>query len=547
MATVAGEPTDPVIQGSEDSLTIGRILEHGVRRSQGQEIVYAGRNRFTYQEFGNRVVRLAAALAGLGVKRGDVVGVMDWDSHRYLECFFAIPMMGAVLHTINVRLSPEQILYTINHAEDTILLVNSEFAPLLERIWDRVDAGKRLVLIQEELGAHALDVEGEYEALLAAANSNYQFPPLPEHTRATTFYTTGTTGLPKGVYFSHRQIVLHTIATCATLAGTGHGRFSSDDVYLPLTPLFHVHAWGLPYVATMLGVKQIYPGRYEPARLLLLAVAERVTFSHCVPTLLRMLLDCAAAHEISLRGWKILIGGAALSRTLALRAMQQGVDVCCGYGMSETGPILTTSHIEPPMEKWDMERQVEIRCKAGRPLPLVDLRIVDEDMTDLPHDGISQGEIVVRAPWLTAGYLKDVAASAALWRGGWLHTGDIAVIEPDGYVKITDRLKDVIKSGGEWISSLDLEDLLHRHPSVAEVAVIGVPDPVWTERPLAIVVVKSGHCIQSDDLKAHLSKFVDDGLLSKFGIPNRIAFVDAIPKTSVGKLDKKCLREQYGG
>jgi fatty-acyl-CoA synthase len=314
---------------------------------------------------------------------------------------------------------------------------------------------------------------------------------------------------------------------------------------MPLTPMFHVHAWGLPYVATLLGVKQVYPGRYVPQHLCALIAAEHVTFSHCVPTLLQMLLTHAEAQGESLRGWKVLLGGAALPKALAVKALQCGIDVSCGYGMSETCPIVTTSHLDPHMEQWDVERQVELRCKAGRPVPLVELRIVYEGMNDVPHDGVSQGEIVLRAPWLTLGYAKDECGSAALWHGGWLHTGDIGVIDELGYVKIADRLKDVIKSGGEWVSSFDLEDLIQRHPAVAEVAVIGVPDPLWMERPLAVVVVKQGHSVQDHEIKAELAQGVGQGLLSKYGVPDRVVFVDALPKTSVGKLDKKLLRQRY--
>lgn len=541
------ERTDALPVGNEPSLTIGKILDHGVRRAPDQQIVYSDQRRFTYRELRERVSRLAAALTALGVERGDTVGVMDWDSHRYLECFFAIPMMGAVLHTINVRLSPEQILYTINHAEDDILIVNGEFLPILEQIGDRLRPAKKLVVIGDikPEADRSIETLGEYEALLSAASSAFDFPIFDESTPATMLYTTGTTGLPKGVRFSHRQIVLHTLATRGALAGPGHGRFNEGDVYMPLTPMFHVHAWGLPYVATLLGVKQVYPGRYVPRHLCALIATEHVTFSHCVPTLLQMLLTHAEAQEENLRGWKVLLGGAALPKALAVKALQLGIDVCCGYGMSETCPIVTTSHLDPHMEQWDIERQVELRCKAGRPVPMVELRIVDEATNDVPHDGICRGEIVLRAPWLTRGYVKDEGGSAALWRGGWLHTGDIGVVDGLGYVKIVDRLKDVIKSGGEWVSSSDLEDLIQGNPAVAEVAVIGVPDPLWSERPLAVVVVKHGYKLQARDLKAQLAELVSKGVLSKYGVPERVVFVDAIPKTSVGKLDKKLLRQQY--
>ena len=529
-------------------LLIKRLLATGVERAPQQHIVYAERTRQTYCEFARRVARLAAGLASLGVRHGDTVAVMDWDTHRYLECFFAVPMMGAVLHTVNIRLSPEQILYTINHAEDDVILVNAEFVPVLESIWDRVEAGKTLVLLNDgERGlATPLAFAAEYEALLARSSADFDFADFDEDTRATTFYTTGTTGLPKGVYFSHRQLVLHTLALRGTLAGEGQGRFGGADVYMPISPMFHVHAWGMPYLATTLGVKQIYPGRYVPEQLVELLQREKVSFSHCVPTILQMVLNCASAKGIRLAGWTVVVGGAALTRSLARQALDMGIDVFAGYGMSETGPVLTLAQLEPHMQAWDLERQVQTRCKAGRPIPMVDLRIVDESMHEVPRDGKSQGEIVVRAPWLSQGYLKDEANSGKLWQGGWLHTGDIAVMAEDGFVKITDRLKDVIKTGGEWISSLDLEDLIMRCPGVAEAAVIGVPDPKWTERPLAVIAPKPGHELSQAQVKAHLGDLAARGVISKYGVPDRIVFVEALPKTSVGKLDKKALRGRYG-
>jgi fatty-acyl-CoA synthase len=531
----------------DSPLLIGSLLRSGVSRAPQQEIIYADLRRMTYRDLAERVARLASGLAGLGVEPGDTVAVMDWDTARYLECFFAVPMMGAVLHTINVRLSPEQILYTINHAEDDVILVNSEFLPLLQQIWRRVKPGKQLVLLGEggQRPETSLPIAAEYEGLLAESDRHYGFPELDENTRATTFYTTGTTGLPKGVYFSHRQLVLHTLAGRAALTGTGHGRLNEEDVYMPITPMFHVHGWGIPYLATMLGVKQVYPGRYHPDTLCELLRGEKVSFSHCVPTILQMILATAAAKKIDLSGWKVIIGGAAFPQALARQALEMGVDAFTGYGMSETCPVLTLSHLQPHMESWGIDRQVELRCKTGRPIPLVELRIVDEAMNDVPHDGVSQGEVVVRAPWLTQGYLKDPANSETLWAGGWLHTGDIAVIDEAGYLKITDRIKDVIKSGGEWVSSLDLEDLILQHPAVVEAAVIGVPDPRWTERPLAVVVAQPGEWIGEAEIKAHLQGFAARGIISKYGVPERVVFVDALPKTSVGKLDKKVLRQQY--
>ena len=527
-------------------LSIGQILDQGVARAPAQEIVYADSRRHSYATLAERVNRLAAALAALGVVPGSTVAIMDWDSHRYLECFFAVPMMGAVLHTVNVRISPEQVLYTINHAADDVILVNAEFLPLLEQIHAKIRPGVKFVLINDGPAAPASTIEfaGEYESMLDAATPAYDFPALDEDTRATTFYTTGTTGLPKGVYYSHRQLVLHTMNVAHALAHAPHASFGARDVYMPITPMFHVHAWGLPYVATLLGVKQVYPGRYVPDVLLGLIAREGVTFSHCVPTILQMMLASPALRDGGLRGWKVVIGGSALPLPLARAAVERGVDVIGGYGMSETCPILTLAHLTPALLAADVEQSLPVRCKAGRPIPFVELRIVDANMNDVAHDGASQGEVVVRSPWLTQGYLDEPERSEELWRGGWLHTGDVGVIDADGYLKIVDRIKDVVKTGGEWVSSLDIEDLILRVPGVAEAAVIGVPDDKWGERPVAFVVARAGHDeeLREEAIRDHIAAFAGQGTISKYAVPDRVYFVDAIPKTSVGKLDKKVIR-----
>lgn len=546
---MSNQPMTRAESAFDQPLLVASILESGLRTAPEQEIVNADKSRYTYRELGERVHRLANALKDLGVKPGDTVAVMEWDTPRYLECFFAIPMMGAVIHTINVRLSPEQVLYTINHAKDDVILINREFLPLLESVWDKVETVKTLVLLESEEGPQetTLPIDGEYEALLSQAASEYDFPILDENTVASTFYTTGTTGLPKGVYFSHRQLVMHTLAARSATAGVGHGRFNQDDVYMPITPMFHVHAWGVPFVATMLGVKQVYPGRYVPETLLKLLLTEKVTFSHCVPTIMQMLLTAEAAKDIQFNGWKVIIGGSALPKPMAKAALERGIDIFTGYGMSETCPILTLSYLMPHMEEWDLDAQAEIRSLTGRPVPFVNIRIVDENMNDMPHDGKSQGEVVVRAPWLTQGYVNDPENSAQLWAGGWLHTGDIGVIDENGYLKITDRIKDVIKTGGEWISSLDLEALILQHPQVAECAVIGIADEKWGERPLALVVSKPGEEVEAESIRNLVAEFAEKGMISRYGIPENIKFVESLPRTSVGKLDKKVMRAEQGG
>lgn len=546
-------PDDLVVAtGAHDyPLTLDHLLHTPLTCSPSREIVDGGRGRLDYRELRRRIGRLAAGLASLGVKPGATIAVMDWDSTRYLECFFAIPMMGAVLHTINVRLSPEQILYTVNHAEDDVIILHEEFIPLIRQIGDRFERAPKLVLLRDDGDAAAPgpgpDFAADYESLLDRGGEGYDFPELDERSRATTFYTTGTTGGPKGVWYTHRQLVLHTLGALGALAsGGGHARLHRDDVYMPITPMFHVHGWGMPFVATLLGVKQVYPGRYEPEKLLRLIEREGVTFSHCVPTILHMLLNDPAAGGIDLSGWKVVIGGSAMSAGLARAALDRGIDVFGGYGMSETGPVLTIAQLEHPALSLPDDAQIALRCKAGRPVPLVDLRVVDESMRPLPPDGASTGEVVVRAPWTTNGYLKNRDGSEALWRGGYLHTGDIGHLDGEGYLRITDRLKDVIKSGGEWISSIEIEDLVSRCDGVAEAAAIGIPDAQWGERPLVLVVPDDPERPPGEAaVRAAIREAADRGRINRWAVPDRIVFVDSLDRTSVGKIDKKRLRMRY--
>lgn len=527
-------------------LLIKNLLLSPIGDVPDQEIVYRGEVRIDYRTFRDRVRRLASSLVALGVEKGDAVGVMEWDSHRYLELYFAVPMIGAVLHTINVRLAAEQLAYTIDHAEDRLILVHEDFLPLLESIRGRLDTVRSLVLLSDsaQKPTTQLSLAGEYEALLAAASPMKDFPDFDENTRATTFYTTGTTGLPKGVFFSHRQIVLHTISALATLASSPKGaNFHRGDVYMPITPMFHVHAWGIPYIATMLGVKQVYPGKYIPSKLLKLIDDEGVTFSHCVPTILAMLLKEDSGATVDLSKWKVIIGGAALPKALALTAMSRGVDIFAGYGMSETCPVLSIVHLSTEELRKDPEQQLAKRVRTGDPIAFVQVKVVDPQGREQPRDDRSQGEIVVRAPWLTQGYFKDRTNSEKLWAGGWLHTQDVAVRSASGSLRITDRLKDVIKVGGEWLSSLELEDLILSHQAVAEVAVIGKPDPKWGEIPLAALVLKPDQTVSAHRLVEHLKGYIDRGVIPREAVLTRVEVLESIPKTGVGKTDKKALRE----
>ena len=538
---IASDITEPAPTARGD-LVIGHLLEAGIARAPDQVIVDADGKRMSYRELGDRVRRLAAGLHSFGVRAGQTVAMMDWDSHRYLEVYFAVPMIGAVLHTVNVRLSPEQLAYTINHARDDLIVFNAEFLPMVEEIHDRLEPGTRLVLHGEGgRPATTLPIETDYERLIEGGDPSFVFPHLAEDTRATTFYTTGTTGLPKGVHFTHRQLVLHALVLASVLDGAWQG--GGEDIYMPITPMFHVHAWGMPYVATMRGLKQVYPGRYHPGRLLDLIRDEGVTLSHCVPTILQSLLTQAHQRPSRLDGWKVFIGGAALSQSLVAEALELGADIRAGYGMSESGPLLAVAQPSPRMRAAPLEEQLAWRSKAGRPVPFVSLRIVDAAMNDVAPG--ATGEIVVRAPWLTTDYVGDAESSERLWAGGWMHTGDIGLLDGDGVLNVTDRLKDVIKTGGEWISSLALEDLIGRHAGVREVAVIGVSDPKWTERPLAVVVPREGVAVDAAALQTHLGAFAASGAIPRYGVPDRFVFVDSLPRTSIGKVDKKVLRARY--
>lgn len=522
-------------------LLIKQLLHTPLANAPDQQIVYRDLIRYDYHTLVSRINKLGSRL---GVKPGQTVAVMDWDSHRYLECFFAIPMTGAVLQTVNVRLSPDQIAYTLNHARADVLLVHQEFLPLLQSFRAQLETVTRFVLMSDCAKVDCPPgFETDYETLLAAGDACHTFPDFDENTRATTFYTTGTTGAPKGVHFSHRQLVLHTLSAAAAF-GTApvQGRFGQDDVYMPITPMFHVHAWGFPYVATMLGVKQVYPGRYQPDVLLQLIQREGVTFSHCVPTILHLLLASPVIEQVDLSKWKVVIGGSALSKGLAQAVLDHDVDVYAGYGLSETCPILSLGLLAPGESD-----EAELRIRAGRAIPLVDIRVVDEACAEVPRDGSTVGEVVVRAPWLTQSYLHDEAASEALWQGGYLHTGDIGTRDANGVLNITDRLKDVIKCSGEWLSSLELESLISVNPAVADVAVIGVPDEKWGERPRALVVLKAGAEAGAEELRKTVNQRVDEGHLSRFARLLQIVFVDSLPRTSVGKLDKKVMRAVQSG
>lgn len=530
-------------------LLIKNLLISASSRDFQEEIVYKSR-RFGYRELLYRIQRLANVLDDIGTPSVSTVAVMDWDSHRYLECYFTIPCTGRVLQTVNIRLSPEQIQYTLNCAQADTLVINRDFLEILVEILPGLETVRRMILIDESAESLPTEIEflGEYEALTECASSIYDFPDFSEHCKATIFFTTGTTGCPKGVYYSHRQIVLHVMATLATFGtASPQGRIGNEDVYMPITPMFHAHAWGWPYAATLIGLRQVYPGAYDPTNLLKLFRDEGVTFSHCVPTLLHMILTDPESYAVDFKGRKFLLGGSSIPSSLVRLALDRGIDLFTGYGMSETGPVQVINHLTRAEIELPLDQQLEMRRRAGFPVMFCDVRTVDEEGNALPRDGITAGEIVFRSPWLTQGYHRDSASSEQLWCGGWLHSGDIGIFNKDGSLVICDRKKDVIKSGGEWISSLELESLLSMHPDISEVAVVAESDEKWGERPLALIVPESGNgkTLRVKEMQDYLMTFVHQGSLSKYAIPERFIQVDEIPKTSVGKLDKKRIRECY--
>ena len=514
---------------SEYPLLIKQILTKSSVMSFSQEIVSNPNVRLNYHEFTGRLGRLANSLTAKGISEKMRVGVMDWDTHRYLEYFFAVPMMGAVLHTINVRLSPKQVLYTINHAKPDLIIVHQDFMPIIEEI--KSDFECEIIIIPIGYGE-------KYEEWISRSSTSFNFPEFDESRTATLFYTTGTTGDPKGVSYSHRQLVLHTLGLLAGFgAFSGNSGLHRDDVYMPLTPLFHVHGWGFPYAATMLGLRQVYPNRYDPETILRLIDSEAVTFSHCVPTVLSMLLDHPHSKKVNLSRWKVIIGGSALTKSLQRRASELGIRLHAAYGMSETCPFLTVADLS--------STDPDTQSQTGFSAPLVDLRVVTPDMHDVPNDGVTTGEIVVRAPWLTKGYMGNLKASNDLWSNGYLHTGDVGYIRENGSLQVTDRLKDVIKTGGEWISSLTLENIASSCSGVEEVAAIGIPNEKWGERVVLVVKLLNNAVpdLIRQDLLRKFREHVELGEISKWAIPDNIFYVEQLPKTSVGKLDKKVMRK----
>ncbi len=517
-------------------------LQHPLHRMRsvhpGTEVVTLtdhGTVRANYGEVAERVDRLARVLGELGVKQGDRVGTFAWNNQRHLELYMAVPCIGAVLHTLNVRLFAEQITYIVNHAEDGVIFVNDSVVPILQELAPTFE-GVRNYIVMGDGDCGSLPNALRYEELLQrVAPGPFEYPELDERQAAALCYTSGTTGNPKGVLYSHRSICLHSTAS---LMKDALG-LSQRDRALLVVPMFHVNAWGIPHAAALAGADLIMPDRFLQAEpLAKLIEAERPTIMGCVPTIFADLLRYADTHDVDISSLtNAACGGSAVPRQL-MRDYEErhGVNVFQAWGMTETSPV--ASYSRPDESAGHDEAYWDQRAKQGKPLPWVQTRLVDDDGAELPWDGESSGELEVRGPWIAARYFDD-ESGAERFHDGWLRTGDIASIDEHSFIQITDRSKDVIKSGGEWISSVELENEVMAHPDVIEAAVIAKPDEKWAERPLCCVVLREGAQLSAEDLLEHLR-----GRVAKWWLPDEFAFVAEVPKTSVGKFDKKVLRAQ---
>jgi len=544
--------------GHEYQLILKHVLEHAARVKPQGEIVYRDLFRGNYATLYERCQRLSNALKDLGVKQGSRVICFEWNTHRFLEVYFAVPCMGAIMHMGNPLLTPEQIVYLINLVEDEILIFNKDFISIIESIRDKLKTVKHYVVLTDDgkVPETTLQPLLEYEELLRSASPRYEYPDLSEDTVASLSCTTGTTGDPKVCFFTHRQHIMHTIIWTNVLLGFAgeRGLDARRDMTIQLVPMFHAHGWGVPYMGTYLGCKQLYPGRFDPKVFLELLRREKRPgqggYMYAVATMLNMIISYPEVEHYKeyLKGLIYEGGGMRLNTILAKKAKELGMDICSGWGMTEIYTKAGLQYLKPHMFDWPEDKKIEFLSATGIAPAFVEQRVVDEQGNDVPRDGATVGEIVLRAPWLTMGYYKDPERSRELWRDGWLHSGDMATIDEEESVLIIDRSKDVIKSGGEWISSLTLESLINMHPKVQEVAVFGAQSDKWGERPVALLVARDEfkEKISEDELKEHMAQFVEEGKILKWWIPDKFVFVDQIPRTSVGKFDKKMMRSMYG-
>ncbi|MEL3962302.1 long-chain fatty acid--CoA ligase [Lysinibacillus endophyticus] len=495
-------------------------------------------HRIPYKDYVKRTRKLADALTKLGMKRGTKVGSFAWNHHRHLEAYFAVPCTGAILHMINIRLSPEHIIYVINHAEDEILLIDGDLFPLFEKAIPFLKTVKHIIVMQDnkEVPKSSFPNVYSYEQLLEEARDDFKFPEdLDENLPAGMCYTSATTGMPKGVVYSHRGLVLHSLA----LGLADSMGLREKDIIMPVVPMFHVNAWGMPFAAVNYGSTQVLPGPMFNAPLLLdLIEQEKVTVTAGVPTIWLGVAQEQEKNPRDLSSLRAVVCGGSASPKGLIKTFEEKFNVpfIVGYGMTETTPIVSLSNYTSAIEEWTPEEKLDTRATQGLPVPLLNTEVVNEN-GEVPWDGKTMGELRIQGPWIADEYYKDERTAEA-FRDGWLFTGDIAVVTPEGYIKITDRTKDLIKSGGEWISSVDLENALMTHEAVFEAAVIAIPHEKWQERPLACVVLKEGKDVTKDELLAFL-----EGQFAKWWLPDDVVFLNEIPKTSVGKFLKAKLRE----
>ncbi len=528
-------------------LTLPAILERSGKLFHRVEIVSRRPDRSivrtTYGDFYRRARRLADAMTKLGLRPGDRVASMMWNHSGHLEAFFGVPCAGGILHTLNLRLHPHELAAIVNHADDRFLLIDDVLLPTLEKFRDSVSFER--VIVVPYCGGSIPDDFLNYEELLAGASDDFRYPAIDENDGAAMCFTSGTTGNSKGVVYSHRALVLHTFAEmCVDSFAIGH-----HDTVLPVAPMFHANAWGLPYSCAMAGARLILPGpNVDPESVLDLIAQEHVTIACGVPTIW---LGVLAALEKAPDRWKfswpvrIVVGGSAPPERLMRALDKHNLHILHLWGMTETTPLATVGKLKRHMSEWTLDQQYEVRAKQGWPTPFIELRVMRPEglegkSVEAPRDGNTPGELEVRGPWVAASYYKSPDQAHRWTEDGWFKTGDIATMDDEGFIKIVDRAKDLVKSGGEWISSVDIENMLMGHPAVKEAAVVGVPHPKWQERPLAAVVLKDGAQATAEELRAFLAKS-----FAKWQLPDAFVFLEALPRTSVGKFKKIALREQF--
>ncbi|PYM15497.1 MAG: long-chain fatty acid--CoA ligase [Candidatus Rokuibacteriota bacterium] len=525
-------------------LTLTHFFERARRlfanKTLGTRVPGVGLQKSTYADFAGRTARLSAALAALGVGKRDRVGTFAWNSHRHLEIYFAAPLMGAVLHTVNIRLSAQDIRYIVNHAADRVLIVDASLWPILAPIRGELSTVEHVIVMADTPGATIPRGTLDYEQLVAATPPMSEWPKLAETDAAGMCYTSGTTGHPKGVVYTHRAIFLHSMASSMADVFA----LSERDVILHIVPMFHANAWCVPFAAVLNGATQVFGGpNPQPRDIVELIHQERVTFVGAVPTVwiaIDALLEAEPRWDIS-SVRMIPIGGSAAPRALLEKFEKKyGVSLLHAWGMTEMTPLGTVCRLKSSMTSLADDERYAIRAKQGIPVGGVDLRIVDEAGREQPWDGRSMGEIQVRGPWILRSYYDSAESADRFTDDGWFRTGDVAVLDPEGYVQITDRTKDLIKSGGEWISSIDVETMIMAHPKVLEAAVIAVPHPKWVERPLACVVPRPGETVTAEEILDFLRP-----KLARWALPDDVVLIETVPKTSVGKFDKKVLRERF--